>query len=619
MTTKVKQSLAQMVYLRRIFSLLWGACKGYTIVWAFLLVIQGLLPVAIVFLSRMIVDTLVNAIGSGSTWQSFQPLLVIGGAMAGIMLLMEILSSILEYIRTAQSEYVQDYVASLIHEKSVDVDLAFYESADYHDRLDRARTDADARSLALLESSGSMLQNGVTLIAMGSLLIPFGWWLPVALLISTAPALFVAVKVNRWYHSWWEQTTPNRRWTKYFDWMLTFSEVAPELRIFGLGDHFKSSYQAVRGKLRGEQLSLAKRQGFARFAAGLLALLVAGAAMAWMVWRALSGAVTLGDLVLFYQAFNRGQGLLKSLLGSIGQIYTNSLFLGNLFEFLDMKPTVLSPADPVAAPSPLKQGISFKNVTFNYPGSETSALDGFDFTVQKGQTVAIVGENGAGKSTVLKLLCRFYDPQQGGIEFDGHDLREMSVDDLRKLITVLFQFPVPYHATVAQNIAMGDLEAELTQEEIEAAAHDSGAHDFISRLPGGYETLLGKWFADGAQLSGGEWQRLALARAFARKAPIIVLDEPTSMMDSWAEIEWMERFRDFTADKTAIIITHRFTTAMRADVIHVMSQGRIVESGTHESLVALNGMYARSWAAQMQAAPEFSEALATTAAFSDGD
>jgi ATP-binding cassette subfamily B protein len=294
---------------------------------------------------------------------------------------------------------------------------------------------------------------------------------------------------------------------------------------------------------------------------------------------------------------------MRTLLGNVGQIYTNSLFVGNLFEFLSLEPQVVDPPEPLPAPSVLKEGIRFREVTFRYPESERVALQDFNLTIPAGKIVAIVGDNGAGKSTLVKLLCRFYDPEAGRIELDGTDIRDLSIKQLRRLLTVLFQFPINYHATVAQSIAKGDLQAQLSVAEIEAAARGAGAHEFIARLPQGYDTLLGKWFAKGTNLSGGELQRIALARAFVRQAQIIILDEPTSAMDPWAEADWLDRFRTLGNGRTAIVITHRFTLAMRADMIHVMRNGQIVESGSHDELLAQGSFYAQSWKTQMQASP----------------
>jgi ATP-binding cassette subfamily B protein len=546
---------------------------------------------------------LVAAVRANGSWRSVRPTLVLAGLMICVTLLTELLESATEWIRSAQSEFIRDHISALVHEKSASMDIAFYESAEYHDHLFRVRDEANSYPLALLESVGSLLQNSVTLLAMGSVLIPYGSWLPLLLLVSVSPALYVVLSFNWRNHQWWQQTTSKRRWAMYYDEVLVDSEVAPELRVFALGAHFQSAYSALRRCLRTEHLKLIKRQTLSRLGAAIAALLISGTAMAWMVWRTLRGAVTLGDLALFYQAFQRGQSLMHSLLRDLGKIYSNTLFLGNLFEFLDLKPQVLDPPKPVPAPSGLEQGICFRQVTFRYPSSSRIALQHFNLTIPAGQTTAIVGPNGAGKSTLVKLLCRFYDPEAGCIELDGINLREIEIAELRRVMTVLFQSPVHYHATAAQNIVLGDLSAISEPVEVETAARAAGAHDIIASLPRGYETLLGKWFADGTELSEGEWQRIALARAYLRQAHILILDEPTSHMDPWAEVDWLERFQALARGRTTVIVTHRFTVAMHADVIHVMHEGRIMESGSHAQLLTRKGLYAQSWAAQVSASP----------------
>lgn len=372
------------------------------------------------------------------------------------------------------------------------------------------------------------------------------------------------------------------------------------MRLFGLGDHFQSAYQSLRQRLRSERLQLAQEQSLAELAAGAMALAITGGALAWMMWKALHGLVSLGDLALFYQAFDQGQRLMRSLLEHVGQIYSNMLFLGDLFEFLALAPQGVEPSRPTPVPIPFKPGICFEHVTCHYSGSQRIALRDFSLTIPAGQIVAIVGPNGTGKSTLLKLLCRLYDPDAGSIRVDGIDVRALPIQKLRHVITVLFQEPVQYNATVAENVLLGDVTTAPSMAAVKAAAQAAGAHEIITQLPHGYDTLLGKWFTGGTELSVGEWQRLALARAFLRQAPILLLDEPTSAMDSWAENDWMARFRGLVNGRTAVIITHRFTTAMRADVIHVMEDGQIVESGCHHDLLACSGRYAQSWTAQMQ-------------------
>lgn len=597
---KLGSTLSLLSQLPKAYHLFWTAAQGWTIAWGILLIVQGLLPAATIYLTKLLVDNLVAAIKIGLSEESLELLLLPGALMATILALTEVLQAILNWIRTIQAELVQDYISCLIHKKAVAVDLGFYESPEYHDKLERARSDASTRCLGLLENSGSLLQNSITLLAMATVLLPYGAWLPFVLIISLLPAFFVVLHTNWEQHQWWQRTTQDRRWTNYYNFMLTDSYVAAELRLFDLGGYFQSSYQQLRHKLRRERIQLIKSQSFAQLSASTLGLAFSGGAIAWMVWQALQGLITLGSLALFYQALNAGQSLMRTLIGNVGQIYANSLFLGNLFEFLKLETQIIDPIKPLPIPLKLKEGICFRDVTFRYPGSDRAALENFHLTVGAGKVTAIVGDNGAGKSTLIKLLCHFYEPEDGCIEIDGIDIRHLSIAELRRSLTVLFQFPINYHATAGQNIAQGDLQGEPSFGDIETAARGAGAHEVITRLPHGYDTLLGKWFADGVDLSGGELQRIALARAFLRKAQIIVLDEPTSAMDPWAEHDWLERFRTMAQGRTAIVITHRFTLAMRADIIHVMRAGQIVESGSHDELLIQGGFYAQSWKSQMQ-------------------
>lgn len=605
LATKILGAATQLRFLPRALRLVWSAARRWSLLWGVLLAVLGVLPVAIVFLTRALVDSLAGIVGSAAEWSSIVPILILAALMGGVLLLGELLRGASDWVRTVQAKLVEDYVSGLVQEKSTTVDLAFYESPDYHDHLHRARAEATSRPIALLENGGSLIQNSITLVAMAAVLIPYGLWMPVALVVSTLPALVVVLRFAVRKHKWRSRTTEDERRTAYYDWLVTAGATAAELRLFGLGNYFRSAYQTLRARLRREHLQLYKAQGLADLAASAIALMISAACLAWMVWQAIQGRATLGDLALFYQAFSLGQRLVRSLLGNVGHIYYNILFLGNLFEFLDLKSQVLDPPQPRPAPAIMPEsrgiGICFHDVTFCYPGSERVALQELSLAIPAGQIAAIVGTNGAGKSTLLKLLCRFYDPQAGRIELDGIDLRNLSLNSLRGLITVLFQDPVHYNATVAENIAVDRLAATATRADIEAAAGAAGAQALIARLPRSYDTLLGKWFAGGVELSVGEWQRIALARAFLRRAPVIILDEPTSAMDSWAEADWLQRFGSLAASRTALIVTHRFTTAMRADVIHVMDNGRVIESGCHSELLRQDGAYAQSWRTQMRA------------------
>jgi ATP-binding cassette, subfamily B, bacterial len=597
---KCHGAIAKLIELRQIFQLIWHSASGWTVAWLSLLVIQGCLPGANVYLTRWLVDSLVKVVGIGTDWGQIQHLLLPGLLMAAVLLLGEVLQSLTEWIRTAQAELVQDHISGLIHQQSAAIDYGFYESSDANDQLSMARQDAANRSLGLLENAGSILQGSITLSTLMAVLCTYGVWLPMALLLSALPAFYVTLRLSFYQYQWYQRTTTNRRRLQYYDVVMGHNEVAAELRIFGLSPYFQSLYQRLRSRLRTEQLHLLRQQTIAKLGAGLAALFVVVLMLTVVGQQVLTGVLRLGDLALFYQAFNQGQTVIKMIVNNLGQIYKSSLFVHNLFEFLNLKPQIADPPNPLPTPPTLTQGIRFRQVTFRYPGSSLPILENFDMTIPSGQTIAIVGDNGAGKSTLLKLLCRLYDPESGWIEIDGIDIRKFAVSDLHRLITVLFQAPVPYFVSAAENISLGDMSAPATQSAIETAAKAAGIHDKIIQLEHGYDTKLGKWFPDATDLSGGEWQRLSLARAFFRKAQIIILDEPTSAMDPWAEFEWLERFRNLSNGRTTIVITHRFTLSMRADIIYVMRQGKVVESGNHNDLLEQNRLYAQSWNEQMQ-------------------
>jgi len=597
---KLSKAKAQLPYIPDTFRLIWAASRPWTIAWFFLLLLQGVLPIALVFLTGALVDNLGSLIQSQG-WAHYSQLLLWVGLIVLVLLSMQSLNSLLGWVRAVQAELVQDHISDLIHAKAIELDLSFYDSPEYYDRLYRARIDAYDRPVALLENVGSLLQNALTFLAMAVILLRFGPWLPVVLFVGMAPVLFVITRFTLREYNWLNQNTEARRRVGYFDWLLTDRESAAEMRLFSLGDVFRGAYQEIRKRLRTERAVLARSQALAELMAGTVALLSMGLVMLWMVRRLVVGEASLGEAAILYQAFSQGQRLIQTLLGSAGQVFRNVFFIENLFEFLKLKPKQAALPGSRHLGRSLNSGICFEKVSFWYPGSEQTVLQDFNLTIPAGQIVAFVGENGVGKSTLIKLICRFYDPDLGRVMIDGIDLREMNPVELWRSITMLFQEPVHYYEDAGRNIAFGELASDPSEQRIIEAARAAGAHDVIMRLPSAYETLLGKWFG-GAELSTGEWQRLALARAFLRQSPIMILDEPTSAMDSWAEADWMSRFRGLADGRTAILVTHRFTTAMQADIIHVMSGGRIVESGTHSELLEYNGKYALSWRQQMRLA-----------------
>lgn len=603
----------------RALRVIWTASGHWTFGWFGLLVLRGALPPALVYLTKVLIDRAAATVGAGLSWTSAEPILIPALLMGGVLLLTEIIKSVQSWVQTAQAELLQDHVATLVHEKAGAVDLAFYESPMYYDLMVQANGQAPQRILSLLKGMGNLIQNTVTLFGVAALLLPYGVWLPLLLFISTLPAFWVVVRYRTQYHDWWEEATERRRWTSYFDYVLTHPRPAAEVRLLGLANRFRTAYRTVRTALRTERLSILQRQSLATLGAGISSLLVVAGAMVWMLTRVLEGSGTLGDLALFYQAFNRGQDLMRSLLSDVGALYGDTLFLEHLFSFLALESTVVDPDAPVALPDAPAHTVTFDDVSFRYPDTDVWALRHFSLTIPAGKTVALIGPNGAGKSTIMKLLCRFYDPQEGRILLDGIDLRSLRIATLRRRITALFQRPVRYVATAADNIQYGAAHTDPDSSRVQEAARAGDAHTIITDLPDDYETLLSKQFENGTELSGGQWQRITLARAFYREAPLVILDEPTSFMDSWAEMTWLDTFQELVDDRTALVITHRFTTARRADIIHIMRDGAIVESGSHDALMAEGGIYAASWHAQTKARTDDAPARPDVSTFSSAN
>ncbi|RIZ71099.1 MAG: ABC transporter ATP-binding protein [Methylococcales bacterium] len=441
-------------------------------------------------------------------------------------------------------------------------------------------------------------QNSLTLLTLVGLLFSLNWMIAAVLLIATVPGTLIRLRYSQQLYSWQRQRTSTERQAWYFQWMLTGEPHAKEIRLFDLGTLFIERFRNLRSTLRSERLHLATRLVLIDLLTQFASTLAIFYALAYITFQAVQGAITIGDLVMYYQAFQRGQNYLRETLKGLANLYEDSLFLTNLYEFLDLKPRVVTPTSPKVVPQPIQHGISFDHVRFDYPNATHPILDDFTLTIRSGEHIALVAANGAGKTTFVKLLCRLYDPTTGRITIDGIDLREFDPALLRQQISVIFQDYAHYQLTARENIWLGNTTLASLDDKIEQAAHDTGADELIEKLSHGYDTRLGNWFDNSQELSIGEWQKIALARAFVRDAQIIVLDEPTSALDASAEFDVFKKFRELAVGRTTILISHRLSTVRTADCIYVLTNGKITESGSHEDLMQFNGEYARMFELQ---------------------
>jgi ATP-binding cassette subfamily B protein len=541
---------------------------------------------------KLIVDAVTFSINAPDKAQAFKQimlLIVIAGGVALLNALSQLLSNL---INEAMSLTVTDHVFDILHAKSVEVDLEYYENPQYFDTLHRAQQEGPYRPTSIVNDLVRLVRNSVTLLAMTGLLVSLHWGIALILFAAVLPGVLVRIKYANRMYQWHQERTKTERQALYINWVLTGDIHAKEVRLFGLGDLLIDRFSKLHSKLRHEKLAIGKKRSIADFLAQASATIAVFGSFAFIAYRTVHGNITLGDMVMYFQAFQRGLSSMRDLLGGMASLYEDNLFLSNLFEFLTLKPKVTEPADPSPVPRPLQQGIALENVSFQYPGSTRKALEDISLTIAPGEVVALVGRNGCGKTTMAKLLCRLYDPMSGTITLDGIDLKHFATARLRREISVLFQDFVHYHTSAGENIWFGNTDQPPAQENIAVAARQAGVDELISSLPQGYDTFLGKWFEDGEELSSGEWQKIALARSFFRKSQIILLDEPASSLDPRAEHEIFEKFKVLVQGKTAVFISHRLSTVKMADRIFVMDKGRIVESGSYEELLQMAGSFA---------------------------
>ncbi|MDT8390372.1 MAG: ABC transporter ATP-binding protein [Lentisphaeria bacterium] len=598
MPSSISNKLKHTVRIDRAISLVWRASPGWTLVNAGLVIVQGVLPLISLYLIKRVIDTIseaVSAEGADGTLSSMIILVAIAAAIALVQTGLEKLSA---YVTEAQSSVVGDYVHDVMHKKSIELDLSYYENAEFQDTLHRAQSEGPHRPTTIVRGLHQLAQNAISLAVMAGLLFTFHWSVGILLFVSTLPGLLTQIVFAGKRFRWQKEITPSERKASYYHWILTGTYFAKEVRLFGLGPYFSDVFRHLRGEIRKEKLALSRHRAIAECLSQAFATLALMGCFLFIGIRTVKGAITLGDMAMYYQAFQRGLSHLKSFLLNLSQLYEDNLFVSHFFTFLDAENKLVETANPVPVPSQRPMPVELNDITFSYPGVREPVLKGVSFNINPGEVVALVGPNGAGKSTLVKLLCRLYDPNTGHIFFGENDYRQFSSAELRGRISVVFQDFVHYHMTVRDNIRLGDVNKKDDQDNLEAAANRAGARELISRLPHGYDTMLGKWFESGEELSYGEWQKLVIARAFYRDASLVILDEPSSSLDADSEYQLFRNFKNLIEGKSALIISHRFSTVKMADRILVLENGGITENGSHDELMALNGRYAEMYKKQ---------------------
>lgn len=551
-----------------------------------LLVLQGLLPLISLYLIKQIIDSIVP----GGDFSRTLFYIVLACAAA---LLAAFCRAAAGVASEAQAALVSDHIQDLLHEQSVQMDLEYYENASYYDSLHRAQREAPFRPARIVNGLAQLGQGSVSLLAVVALLISFNWVLAAVLMLAAVPGIFVRLKYADRLYKWQQSATSGERKALYLHWLLTSDSHAKEIRVFSLGKLLMDRYRELRNRLRDERLNIAQQRSLADFLAQVTAAVALFASLAAIAHQAYLEAITLGALVMYFGAFQQGQSYMQSSLAALAALYEDNLFLTDLYDFLDLQPKVKEPVHPRQFPHPISGAVVLENLSFSYPGIDREVLSGLSMTIKPGQTVALVGENGCGKTTLIKLLCRLYDPTSGRITVDGIDLRDFRIRDLRGEIGVIFQDFARYNLTARENIWFGSPGEPAQHSSIVLSAQTSGADEFIRDLQHGYDTLLGRWFEEGAELSVGQWQKLALARAFFRNSQLIVLDEPTSALDPRAEDDVVQSLQKLAEGRTAVLISHRLSTVKMADCIFFLKDGRLAESGSHEELMARGQEYAR--------------------------
>jgi ATP-binding cassette subfamily B protein len=582
-------------YSRRAIQLVWDTNRALLLAMALLTLAAGLLPAGVAWIGAQIVDAVVyarNAAGHNAA-RVLRLVLLEGGLVAAVGGAQRGLSLCQALLRAQLGQRVN----VMILEKALTLELRHFEDSEFYDKLTRARREASSRPLSLVMRTFGLTQNAISLLSYAALLVRFSPWTMLVLLVAGLPAFVAEAKFSGDAFRLFRWRSPETRMQVYLETVLAREDHAKEVKLFGLGARLLQRYRDIFTRLYREDRALSIRRDSWGFGLSLLATSTLYGAYAWIALSTIQARITLGQMTMYLLLFRQGQAAVSAILSAVGGMYEDNLYLSTLYEYLE---TPVGAAAGSAARGPLPaDGVRFEHVSFTYPGAAQPALIDIDLHLTPGSSLALVGENGSGKTTLIKLLTRLYSPDSGRILVDGLALPQWSEQALRARIGVIFQDFTRYQMLVGENVGAGDERYFEDQQRWQQAAEKGRAAGFIEQLPGGYQTQLGKWFKDGQELSGGQWQKIALARAFMRTdADILVLDEPTAAMDARAEAEIFEHFRTLARDRITILISHRFSTVRMADQIAVLDRGRIIEKGSHEQLMAAAGHYAQLFALQ---------------------
>jgi ATP-binding cassette subfamily B protein len=569
--------------------LVWASAPGWAIVNIFISLLGSFLPLGLLFLIKLLIDNITKT-STGVSGAGFTLVLWLIIAVVTVYFLDEISTDFGNFVRKKQALRLESYMYDLLHSKSVKLDLINFERPDYFDCLTRASREAPWRPNSILNNLVSMFRGGLSLLLMAGLLAGLNWLLVVLLLAVNIPAIWLRLHFADIIYNFQREQTPEARKTAYFNWLLTGDRPARELRLFGLGEYFKSLFRRSFLKQKEEEINIIRKRTLIETISNLFKAAAVFIVLLFIARETINKKLSLGEMAMFILAFRQGMMYIKDIFSSLAGLYEDSLFIGDTFEFLNLKEKIVA-EEPVIVPGAFTKKLDIQNISFSYPGNNQSVINNVSFEIKKGEIVALVGPNGAGKSTLVRLLCRLYDPETGLIKIDGNDIKNLDPGEYRKFFSVVFQDFMLYNLSAGENIRLGNKGIENTKEKIISAASLSGVEDLISSLPNGYDTVIGNLFDDSRELSWGEWQKIAIARALYREASILILDEPSSALDSETEYEIFSRFREIVKGKTSILISHRFTNVKLADRIIVLNKGEVEENGTHEELMKKKGLY----------------------------